>query len=282
MELVTRVTHPLISSKVAQNSSKYPLESVGIDRIEGYFQAPENTKSSLKKYFKAQRRSFYKLDIEGFELEVRFIGNKLNSYFFNPNHLRVKSSFIESIPRIILRDILNSKVTRLDLNIDLKAPFHEVHKNLNVKYKQVSSTHINRSGESLNLKLGKDDEVISLYKKNDSVTRIEKRIRNKKLPLDRSLKGILEWSASENHFENVSVTFFELTPHALKLLPIYKKTRSFFNLYELGITYSKKKHPVPKNFERDLKKFANLSSCNLIPDSAFQALIRERFKIDSK
>lgn len=274
----------LLTNKVQSFSVDDMLVICGIDRIEGRFNKTEDIDTKdLNKYFSTQKsvgkmkwRKEYRINSLLFYTYSFFKDSPPHAFHFKLTNLKV--SIVDLLMNLInvFPDILNTKVTRIDLNADIYGHLDIIKRLTYIKYKQNFTAYDKKSDNMKGLRFGKGDEEISIYSKNLSinhpVTRIEYRLSGKKIPKENNVIEALKWISTNKHFE--SVVFYNIGTKKQKsanLYPeqFYKKYQDLIKLDLTGVHEVRKAYQHRQNFMRKMKRRLDIEESSLKLDNYF-------------
>jgi hypothetical protein len=266
--------HPLLSSKVY---SKDDIRSCGIDRLELRFEKslgikelnPELECNGVvhKKILSGGTVSrFMKTSYPGLFLLVNTKNQVAYGAFLNFNNKHPsKEKLFELLP--LCRD---SKVSRIDFNIDINEDFEALKLSLRVKNKQISRNYFDRKSKKKGNRYGSGDSEIAIYHKGE-FTRIEHRLKGKRLPKTRSLSSIIDWIKSKEHFSTVEMQDFKFNKYAQDIHELIQKHNVFIKLLFSGYAQTGRLMDFPQNQKRDLRKYVEINKSNVNLDAIFKA-----------
>lgn len=201
--------------------------------------------------------------INGFGYQRQNVGWEIINISFKGSVFANEDEMFMTLIRLFGDNILNAKISRLDVNFDFKIKLNEMLKGIDIKHKYKRVEYFSSSGELTSIRLG-IEEPIKVYNRakkirsEEELTRIEFVFNLSKLRIYfndyvKALKHIC-MSSKLN-----SVEFIETEMPFRLAIEMYdknfKKFIQFFCIYdEYGFTQAKKIFSKNDNFYRDFNK----------------------------
>lgn len=203
------IDQKVLREETSSKVSSPPLKCAGIDKLDAYFNVPislseistrsQNLNFTCKQTYLKERAPFIKVSHKDHSIYLKKVSDQLHSSGFssNPNHFDTWENYVEFITKVLGSDgVGNSKVHRLDLNIDFNCTFQHLIQCIDIRNKRTAVSYIDKHGSRTGINIGRGDESILIYDKalkgglNMPFSRIELRLKKSKLPT----RSILELS----------------------------------------------------------------------------------------
>lgn len=283
--------HKRVLSEKPASAPQPKVVSAGIDKLNAYFLTSVSKADLIDRaksngyttnvVFLKDRKPYLAIAQEErcVHLRVGMDQSQIVGLVSNPNRFKSWQHYTWFLKTILEPEILDStKVSRLDLNLDLETSFQDLMQMIDIRNKRSALSFNDESGKRTGCIIGKGSEKVAIYdkalKENSDTprSRIEVRLAGSKLP-GKSIWGVPETICNQPHFENligVSVAYLEdqRTDH------LQRKLQQFKFMFEHDGFYLAKKHfNMSRNFERDFSKLIKVTSWPIQPEKLFRSTI---------
>lgn len=182
-------------------------------------------------------------------------------FITNPNRFGTLNKYFDYLESIgIPEDFVDTKISRLDLNLDFTLDYQTLIQSYNVKNKRVEHEFIEVS--QTGIRSGRGNECIEIYNKSlkekysNPLTRIEVRLKGKKIPfknLDDLKKNFVIKIGKSKVFENVELLSANVLSDQILPSSLHKKAAIIADtLKNDGFMKLRKKYNKNSNFSRDI------------------------------